>query len=203
MKKSIICIIATLVLAPGIVSADLVDFESETIGAKLNGYVTDDSGLVSFTDSAGSELVLGTWPEGLGKSLGTWDDVDNSHLIMDFTTMMSNISLDFGNDDQRFTNAGDKAILTLFDGAVQVGQVAVEMNRNDLMDQTISYSGVGFNRATFLMAATLNPNPVNGVGLIEIVDNISFTPVPVPGAFVLGALGIGVAGRRLRKRKSA
>jgi hypothetical protein len=91
---------------------------------------------------------------------------------MDLDVPACAISVDFGNDDPAFSNPGDEAVLTVFDGATQVGQVSVVMNRNDTMDQTISISllgsGVFFDRATLLYDVTT-------VGLIEMLDNIVIT----------------------------
>jgi hypothetical protein len=125
---------------------------------------------------------------------------------MDFSVVVNSLQFDFGNDDPAWTNPGDLAILTVFMGSSQVGQTSVLMNRDDIMNQTISISGVNFDKATFFFDVTRTPamNPSNPPGLIEIVDDIEFTeftPIPAPGAVLLGSIGAGLVGW-LRRRKS-
>ena len=131
-----------------------------------------------------------------GQGLGVFGD-DESELILDFAVTVDALSLEFGNDDPGFSNSGDLAVLTVFDGAVQVGQTSVVLNRNDILDQTISFSGVQFNKATFFFDVTTN-------GLIEIVDNIEFNTVdavPEPTALLIwsGFAVVLMTGRRRKK----
>ncbi len=179
-------------------SLEMINFESDSTGFVPNGFVSNDSSLVSFTDSMGAELEISNFGnQSDGNALAVRGD-DSSFLIMDFTTLVESLSLDFGNDDPGFSNAGDNAVLTLFNGATQVGQVSVEMNRNDLMDQTISFSGAQFDRAEFLYDVTTN-------GLIEIVDNIQFETatalVPEPGSVVIWSV-FALSGMAIRRRRS-
>jgi Ca2+-binding RTX toxin-like protein len=83
------------------------------------------------------------------------------------------ISLAFGNDDPNVTDTSDQAKLTLYRGAAEVGEVSVNVNANDLMDQRIAHHGAVFNRATFqyVNAADVPKN------LIEIVDDIVVGPL--------------------------
>lgn len=143
-----------------------ITFENDTAGAKPNGWQSIDSAVTFFTDSNGANLQVADWGgQSNGQALGVLGD-DPSFLIMDFSVPMQSISLAFGNDDPGWSNPGDEAVLTVFNGAAQVGQVKVVLNRNDIMDQTISFSGSPFTSATFFYNVTLR------VGLIEIVDDI-------------------------------
>jgi hypothetical protein len=72
-----------------------------------------------------------------------------------------------------------------------VEQISVLMNRNDIMDQQISFSGATFNRAFFHFSQEFF--------LAETVDNVEFTPVPEPASVAL--LGIGIAGMAARIRR--
>ncbi len=202
MKRFLFGLLAfSLILCGTTVHASIhtIDFESDTIGEKSNGFVSNDSALVAFSDSL-------TPPDGLriedfgfqsdGQGLGVFGD-DESELILDFAVTVDALSLEFGNDDPFFSNEGDRAVLTVFDGAVQVGQTSVVLNRNDILDQSISFSGVQFNRATFLYDVSTD-------GLIEIVDNIQFNTVdavPEPTALLIwsGFAAVLVTGRRRKK----
>ncbi len=194
LLSAILCV----ALAGSLQAAVVVNFESDPVGAVPNGWVSADSGLVAFSDSSGANLQIGNWPEGNNtNALGVFPD-DPSYLIMDFSTPVDSLQLDFGNDDPLFAVAGDQAVLTVFLGASQVGQTTMAMNLDDLMNQTIAISGVVFDRATFFYNVTQVP------GLIEVVDNIQFTPfnvVPAPGAMLLGGIGAGLVGW-LRRRRS-
>ena len=192
--SAILCV----ALAGSLQAATLTNFENDPLGGKPNGWMSADSGLVAFSDSSGADLQVGNWNESnYTNALGTFYD-DASYLVMDFSTLMDSMQLDFGNDDPGWAAVGDQAILTVFLGAGQVGQVAMVMNRDDLMNQTIAIGGIVFDRATFFYDVTGAP------GLIEIVDNIQFTQasaVPVPGAVLLGGMGMGLVGW-LRRRRS-
>ena len=158
--------------APTIVQAQTftIDFESDAPGAVPNGFISVDSPLVSFTDSMGADLQIGDYGvQSNGQAMAVFFD-DPSFLRMDFSVPMQSITLSFGNDDPGFSAPGDEAELRIFNGATLVQSVRVVMNRNDLMDQTIGFSGAPFDRAEFFYDVT-------GVGLIEIVDDIILTPV--------------------------
>jgi len=204
MKKiTIISVVFLCIGLTGVTQAGItIDFESDSTGLKPNGWVSADTPLVSFTDSIGANLIVGdSGVSSHGKALGVyWDDP--SYMIMDFSVVVNSLQFEFGNDDPGWSNPGDEAILTVFLGGTQVGQTFVVMNRDDIMNQSISISGVNFDQATFFFDVTRTPP--NPPGLIEIVDNITFTtfnPIPAPGAILLGSIGAGFVGW-LRRRKS-
>lgn len=199
MKRALtLSAILCVALAGSLQAAVAINFESDPTGAVPNGWMSADSALVAFSDSSGANLQVGNWgaQSNNTKALGVFPD-DPSYLIMDFSTLVDSVQLDFGNDDPLFSNPGDQAVLTVFLGGSQVGQTAVVMNRDDIMNQTIAVSGVAFDRATFFYN-------VSTFGIIEMVDNIQFTPfsaVPAPGAMLLGGIGTGLVGW-LRRRRS-
>ena len=199
MRKQFLCgmLLAGVMAFAGVASADFIDFESDTAGLKPNGFSSVDSGAVTFTDSNGADLqVLSSGGSGEtdGQSLVVFGD-DAGFLIMDFTSLFNSISLDFGNDDPFFSSAGDTADLRLYNGGSQVGFVSVVMNRDDLMNQTIAYSGAAFDRAEFFYNVT-------GGGLIEVVDNIQFDQAPIPEPATMTLLGLGLAGLAARSRRN-
>lgn len=210
-------ILVVLVLTPlvifgvsSVVRADLITFSADTPGAKANGYMSPESGNVSFTDSVGSALEVGDYGgQSIGQALAVYSDLDGSVLKMAFSGLNTALSLDFGNDDPGYTNPGDLAMLTLFNGVTQVGQVSVVMNRDDIMNQTISYSGAAFDNATFAYTDPAgNPFTGGGAGLTEVVDNIAFNntaavPIPEPTAILFLVTGLaGLLGTaRYRRRQ--
>ena len=194
----------------------IIDFEADAVGAKVNPFVPTGVGGVMFSDSVGQDL----WVDDFGSAgsghrcLYVGTDMDLSVLKIAFGFMADQFSLDFGNDDPAFTNPGDLAVLRLFHDAAPIGLVAVVLNRNDIMDQTISFGAIGgsarFNNVTF---AYVNPflDPATGggqvnVGLAEVVDNLSIDPaasasVPEPGALGLLATGLVAAASLSRRRR--
>ncbi len=188
-----------LVWAGAAQGAVTITFTNDAPGDKPNGWSSVASSLLTFGDSNGNGLKVyaSTQGETHGRALAVFSDSDGSWLNMNFAQPANSLSLEFGNDDDGFTNEGDQAILTVFLGGAQVGQTSVTMNRNDIMDQTIGVSGVDFDRATFYYAATGETS-----GLTEIVDNITFelSAVPAPGAVLLGTLGVGLVGWLRRRR---
>lgn len=185
MKKSIGCLGAASALALGVLvapgaavattpSPTSVTFTGEAPGAKPNGYASTEFPGMLFSDTLGSDLVVGDYGDqthGLG--LATWGD-DGSALEIRLNGPTTSISMAFGNDDPNFTNGTDQAELTLYRGANQVDQVDVNVNANDLMDQRIGYAGGRlFNRATFQYVDAAGA-PKN---LIEMVDDIQLAPL--------------------------
>jgi hypothetical protein len=79
------------------------------------------------------------------------------------------LRLAFGNDDPLFSNPGDRAVLRVSNGPITVGKRSVVMNRNDVMDQSIGFTGASFTDAAFWYAVTTN-------GLSEVVDDIAVVP---------------------------
>ena len=175
-----------------------IDFESDSLGAVANGFSSVDAPGVTFTDSSGANLELGDYgSQGDGNSLAVFAD-DTSFVTIDFGTMISSLSMDFGNDDPSRAGAGDIALLKLFSGAIEVGTASVVLNLDDVMNQTISFSGLMFDSASFGYANSSNAY----IDLIEVIDNITFDDAGVnnvPGPSILALFALGIAGLTFRK----
>ena len=188
------------VSAPAAANTIDIGFDSETPFLIVpNGYSSSDSPLVSFSDTVGANLQLVTDPVRTNGSIGlaVFDDNDDSGLLIEFDFLASILSLDYGNDNPLFSSPGDAAVLTLFLDGTEVGSVSQAMNRNTAMDQTLVFDGT--LDGTRFDAAIFKFDVAPGLGLTEVVDNLSVTPVPEPtaaAAFGLGSVIVGLAVRR-------
>ena len=175
---AVLVLVAAGLLTPGVATAAApgpirIDFTGETTGAKPDGYASAESAKVLFFDTIDEGLdVADAGEETHGLGLRVFGD-DPSALEIRLAGPTTAIGLAFGNDDPNFTNVTDQAQLTVYRGDTQVGQVSVNVNANDEMDQRISYRGDLFNRATFqyVDAADVPKD------LIEAVDDIVVAPL--------------------------
>lgn len=206
--KTILAVASALALG-GLARAAIIDFEADLAGFYPNGFSAVGHPTVKFTDTSGSGLEISAFgSEGLGnQSLAVRDDGDGSKLQIDFTVPVTSLSLSYGNDDPGWALPTDRAWLEIWNGVTLIATVSATPNLDDDMNQNIGYSGGPFDRAFFWYGdATGAPftggGPVN-VGLIEIVDQIEYTPVPEPASALAtaGLLGLAAVGlRRWRQR---
>jgi Ca2+-binding RTX toxin-like protein len=167
----------------------VIDFEEETDGGKPNGYTPADSAAVHFQDTNGAELAVGDFGGGGSHQLFVGSDFDGSGIRILLDRPTNRLSLRFGNDDASTTEAGDEATLTVFRGTTQVGQTRVVMNRNDLMDQTISFqNGPLFNRAVI----KYDVDPL--IGASELIDDIVIGPLCTVAGTEAGETLTGTSG---------
>jgi hypothetical protein len=195
---------ATWLTAPA--GAAVIDFEGIQGCGCGNGFRLGGVTFAAAESDFFSIRDFGT--QGDGQSLYVDGDNDGNYLIGTLDQTAQSMSLAFGNDDPFYTDPGDLATLRLFRGVDEVGSATVVMNRDDLMNQSISFSGALFDRFTF---AYTDPTgyPVTGAlggrkGLAELVDNIDVTyaaAVPEPATWALMILGFGAAGAALRWRR--
>lgn len=184
-----------LTLTAATVKADTITFNNDTAEAKSQPFQSVDSSLVTFSTSSNfSSLQVTNFGAASNNTnalfvAGSVADV----LILQFATSVNSLSLDFGFDLP--SDPQSTVVLTLFLNGVQVGQTSMLANQNGLMDQTIAFSGAVFNSATFSMALASNPACCSA----ELVDNVTFTPVPEPASMFL--LGLGLAGAAVKARK--
>jgi hypothetical protein len=190
---------ALFAAAPSAASTIDVGFDGEIPFMNVaNGYTSSDTSLISFSDTVGANLQLVTDPLRTNGStaLAVFTDHDDSALLIEFEFLASMIRMDIGNDSPLNSAPGDTALLTLFLGGAEVDSVPLVLNRNFAMDQSIGFdgtlSGVVFDSAT--LKFDVDPS----LGLIEVVDNVSVTPVPEATAatiFGTGSLVVGLACR--------
>ena len=207
---------AALALAAGSAQAALltIDFAEDTAGAKADGYsAVDYAGLDFFTD-LGAGLEVGDFtPQSDGQGLLARNDTNGNFIVGVFNDgPHAFLSMGFGNDDPTFTIPGQRAVLTVYLGAALVGQTFVVMNRNDVMDQTVGFNFGPFDNFTFAYTdAAGNPftgGPGTNVGLIEVIDNVTFDvvdigppPIPEPSTWLMMIMGFGGLGAVMRRRR--
>lgn len=192
-------LVAVTLLLSANANAALINFESDGSGAVANGFVSNDLSGVSFSDTMGANLSIANFAaQGDGLALAVNGD-DASRLQIDFSSAYDFISIEFGNDDPGFSMAGDLAWLQVLNNGVEVGLNSVLLNRDDILNQTISFGGQVFNQAIFYYGDALGA----AINLIEIVDNINVTQVsavPVPAAaWLFGSALLGLFGFARRK----
>lgn len=193
-------VILAALLSASAAHATVVTFSGDTVGAKANGFV---SGGVTFSDTNGSGLqILNGLPvecaDGSNLCLANFGD-DAGALRMDFSGSFNSLALDFGNDNPGFIPVGGLALLQLFMDNVLVGEASTVVNLDDIMNQTVAYSGAAFNSAIF----AFTDSDKNRVGLIEVVDNITYDNGEVPEPATIALLGLALAGMGMARRRKA
>ena len=198
------CFVAALLALSGQAFAATIDFESTPDGPVAE---STNIGGILFSTALGTGLQIGNFaPQTIGKGLLVEGDTDGNFLKGVITGGASFLQLSFGNDDPSFTNAGDLATLKLYSGAVLRDTITLLLNRDDVMNQTISYSGA-FDTFTFAYT-NAQGSPFTGggsafTGLIEAVDNVTYLKgaVPEPASWALMLSGMALAGMGLRRAR--
>lgn len=196
MKRSLFRVLTLLSLVSAALAAraDVVDFESDTVGFKGNGFQSASSSNVTFSIlGVGSPSVLNSlFGNSDGKGLTA---TGLGYVWMDFSQTYNALSLTFGNDFAALTLPGEQAVLELYSGGSLVSSVSLALNRNGLADQTIAYSGAAFDGALFRYAS-----PLGAFSLApEKIDNVTFSRiVSVPGPAAAAAFALGLLRRRRR-----
>ena len=148
------------------VEKQVIDFNDDPTGDKPNGFMSNDSNLVSFNDSDGEDLGVFAFSgnQSDGPGLGVFGD-DPSALRMPFVTPVNSLTIEFGND-----TASQSTRLRGFLGSVMVAESIVAHDGDDQLNQSITINGF-FNRAELVYINNSNGLPSDR---IEVVDNICF-----------------------------
>jgi len=202
IKFTIALAAAALVFGLAQAATVTIDFQADPTGAKPNGYSPIGHPGVTLTDTIGADLsVFNGLPVECAAAANNClsvDGDDTSALQIDFASVINTLSMDFGNDDAVFHGGPVWALLQMYLNNVFVADVLMASNNDDIMNQTISYMGAGFDRAVFAYTDA-NKNRIN---LIEVVDNIAYgtTRIPEPGTLAL--VGLALAGLGWARRKA-
>ena len=170
--KKFVTMLCTAVALPISANAATVDFTSAPTGALAEG---SNVGGIVFSSALGSGLDINNYGvQSNGNGLAAFNDSNGNFIKGAIAGGASFISLAFGNDDPAFSNVGDLATLRLYNGATLVAMVTTLLNRDDVMNQTISYTGAFDNFSFAYTDAAGNPFTGGGnanTGLIEIIDD--------------------------------
>jgi hypothetical protein len=210
MKTPLLLAVAVLGIAAATpASAQVLDFESAPAGALAEGTTF---GGITFTSALGSGLEIGNYGvQSDGQGLSVRNDTNGNFLRGALSGSSNYLSFDFGNDDPFFTTLTDIATLRVLSGATLLSTLTMALNRDDIMNQTMVYSGVSYDNFEFAFTdAAGSPFTTGGsTGLIEVVDNFRIAAprdvdggVPEPSTWLTLLLGFGAIGFGMRNRKA-
>lgn len=191
-----VVVLPLILLTPLVSSADLITFNSDAPGIYPNPFVSVESAHVSFSEvGAGAVGSLGVGIFGsptniLNSSTGSGGA---DEILMEFDDLVTSLSFYIGHPGGF---PGDGWLRVFDESNSLVADIRVALDTDFLLNQVISYSGTGIRSARYAQVVT--GSILLGTGA-EVIDNVEFTIVPVPGAFLLGMLGLSVAGVKLRK----
>jgi hypothetical protein len=174
------------------------NFNSENGGVGKLNYNTFNN----WTVSNGTVDLIGNdfYQLGIPTSYGLFVDMDGS--TGDAGKMTSkNISLAAGTYTLQFELAGNQRNKAGESVTVQVS-AGTFLNKSYTLPQTAPFT---LYSETFLVSTPTTVNlsfeGIGGDNIGMLLDNVALSPVPVPGALLLGSLGVGVVGY-LRRRRS-
>ena len=196
--KTFLIALGALTIA-GAAQATTITFDSTPQGPVADGFTpTGEPGISFFGVVPGNLQVLALGESNGSPALVAFTDTNGNYIGGNLSSPTTTLSLDFGNDDPNFTNPGDLAVLVAYNGTTLVGFSTVVLNRDDLLNQTISFTGGAFD--SFYFAYTdqfFNPFTGGGavnVGLIEVIDNVTFNSVPEASTLAVLGAGMGLLG---------
>ncbi len=177
--------------------AALITFDNDAPGTYTNPFTSADSALVQFSE-VGSGAVGSI---GINPNQSTTNVLDTSlgggapdEILMEFFTPVTSLSFDIGHPSGLQADGW----LRVFDGATLVSESRVALDSDNLFNQVISYSGTAITSALYALVAT---GSIELGSAAESIDNLSFSPVPIPAAFWLfGTALIGLVGFNRRRR---
>ena len=211
MKKNrfiIICMAFLVILLGGVSNGDLIDFEGGTEGLSVGtiDIVTFNDAIFAEVDdpryafgSAGGDdfpqpdettefgSVFITDLVGDHPTNPAYDSVyDTGPITMSFSQPVFNVSFQL-LDIEDATEA--------FEAEADNGEIhTTGTGGGDGLAALVEFTSIG------ITSITVDVWPTTGNGLTGwALDNLEYTVVPVPGAFLLGIFGLGAAGVKLRK----
>ncbi len=196
MKKGLLGILLCVVLS-GSASANLFydDFNSENGGVGALNY----AGFANWSVSEGSVDLIGNGYFDFQPGYGLYVDMDGTSGDAGRITTTTSLYLDAGAYTLSFdlagnhrNNASETVTVEVSLGAFSQPYSLGRFDPFTTYTENVNIDTAGYYNLSFVGSGGDN------VGML--LDNVSLAVVPVPGAVLLGMLGLSVAGARLRKR---
>ena len=162
------------------------------VAGEYNGVTINDSDIspgITYVNLI-NPLNVGTAINGYYANIGAFAGIQ-TQLTLDFTTAVTNVSFDYANSLGYLTvsafdiGGGSLGVFNFIGSGTFINQAGYNQGAGH-----VDISGIGN-----IASVTIQPN----LNETLIVDNLNFTPVPVPAALPLllsGLLGLGLVKRR-------